>query len=269
MITTFALHPTASKTLIARAVAHLPQIKSAMSSGKIFIGHGTTNIAVAEALLDIKIERPEEHVAGIVTRQVACATDPAFRQQPWCLDRGVSIQTDWLDFVSSFENGDIFIKGANAVDPSGRAGILMANEYGGTIGQSIGILKARGIEIIVPVGLEKLIPSCTEAQKGLGVERTGIRLGLPVGYMVLDNITLVTEIESLKILYGVDAVMIGGGGVGVMAGSVILSANCPSEQQANDLLNDIKEFNRLKPLAIEKKLCKDCPQPCNLLNHHK
>lgn len=265
MTTTFALHPSASKTLIAHAVARLPQVQSALNAGKIFIGHGTTNIAVAQALLDMKVERPEQYVAGVVTGQVACITNPASRMQPWCLDHGAALKTDWLDFIKSFQSGDIFIKGANAVDPSGRVGILMANEYGGTIGQAIGTLKARGTEIIVPVGLEKLIPSCTEAQKGLGIDRTGIRLGLPVGYMVLDNITLVTEIESLKILYGIDAAMIGGGGVGGMEGAVILAADCPSEQQAHDLLHEIKKLNRQKPLLLDKTPCKDCLTPCDFV----
>jgi hypothetical protein len=263
--TTFALHPAASKTLIGKAVTHLPQVQTALSSHKILIGHGTTNIAVAEAILGSKVETPSEYVAGVISRQVACSTRAEIRRQPWCIDHGQLVGTGWFDFLNSFESGDLFIKGANAVDPSGRAGVLMADSKGGTIGQSIGILRARGIEIIVPVGLEKMIPSCTEAQKGLGICRTGLRLGLPVGYMVLDNITLVTEIESLKILYGVDAVMIGSGGVGGMEGSVILSAACQSDEQAQELLQEIKRFNRQKPVVIEKKLCKDCLNPCRFI----
>lgn len=259
---TFALHPTASKVIIADAVASLPQVQSALTSGKIFIGHGTTNIAVTEALLKTKFSCWEEYVSGVVTSQVACATRLDGRQQPWCLDRGIPVKTDWLEFLSSFKMGDIFIKGANAIDPAGRVGILMADERGGTIGQSIGILKARGIEIIVPAGLEKLIPSCSDAEKGLGICRTGLRLGLPVGYMVLDNITLINEIESLKILYGVDAVMIGGGGVGGMEGAVILAANCQSDEIAHNLLQQVKKFNRQKPITIDKKPCKECPNPC-------
>jgi hypothetical protein len=265
MLTTFALHPAASKALIARATTLLPQVQSALRQGKIFIGHGTTNVAVAESLLQRKITSPEQYVAGVISGQVACMTNPAARQQPFCLHNGVPVETDWLDFVRSLQSGDIFIKGANAVDAFGRVGILMANEYGGTIGQSFGLLRARGIEIIVPVGLEKMIPSCTEAGKGMGINKTGIRLGLPVGYMVLDDITLVTEIESLKIIYGIDAVMVGAGGVGGMEGSVILAANCQNEQQAHHLLRDIRALNQLKQLNINKRLCKDCTNPCDFI----
>jgi hypothetical protein len=51
MINTFALHPAASKSLIARAVCQLPEVKQAWQNGKIFIGHGSTNVAVAQELL--------------------------------------------------------------------------------------------------------------------------------------------------------------------------------------------------------------------------
>lgn len=263
---TFALHPAAAKSLIARAVASLPQVQSALRSGKIFVGHGTTNIAVAEALTGLKVQSPREYVAGVITQKVACSTDKKLRRQPWCLDKGKPVETEWLDFINSFQGGDIFIKGANAVDPFGRAGILLADDCGGTIGRSIGILRARGIELIIPVGLEKMIPSCTTAQKGLGIENTGLRLGLPVGYMVLDNITLITEIESLKILYDVEAAMIAGGGVGGMEGSVVLAAECTSEENARTLLRDIKGFNRQKPISIDKSPCKECLNPCELLH---
>lgn len=262
MLITFALHPAAAKTLIARAVTALSQVQTALKAGKIFIGHGTTNIAVAEALMGVSVPNQEEHTAGVITKQVACATRPEARQQPWCLEQGQLVHTDWLEFISSFQKGDIFIKGANAVDPSGKVGILMADELGGTIGRSIGLLKARGIEIIVPVGLEKLVPSCSAAEKGLGIYQTGLSLGLPVGYLVLDNITLITEIESLKILYGVEAVMIGGGGVGGMEGSIVMAAACQSEEQARQLLDQIKIANRQKPLSINKKPCSECSHPC-------
>jgi len=94
----------------------------------------------------------------------------------------------------------------------------------------MGILKARGIQIIAPVGLEKMIPSCIAAEKLMGINRTGIRLGFKTGYMVVTNPTLITEIESLKILFGVEAVQVASGGVGGMEGSVVLAFEYEDEK---------------------------------------
>jgi hypothetical protein len=124
MINTFALHPAASKSLIARAVCQLPEVKQAWQNGKIFIGHGSTNVAVAQELLNIKIEHPEQYISGVISQGVACATEPQGRLKPWCIERGRVLDVDWIEFVNTFEAGDIFIKGANAIDPGGNVGIL-------------------------------------------------------------------------------------------------------------------------------------------------
>jgi len=265
MISTFALHPAGSKHLIAQAVARLPQVQNALTNGKILIGHGTTNIAVMEELLKIKTPIPETHVAGIVTQNVACATEPALREGLWCIEKGQILNVNWLDFLPTLGPGDLFIKGANAIDPSGQVAILLGDDSGGSIGRSIGILKARGIEIISPVGLEKLIPSCRQAEKNLGMYKTDPRLGLRLGYMVLANTTVITELESIKTLFGLDSVQIGAGGVAGMEGAVILAAESEDENQLLALLDFVKQANRRPAMKIKKKACADCSDPCALL----
>lgn len=263
MICSFPVHPAASKHLIAKAVSQLPEIKWALKNGKIFIGHGTTNISIAAELLNIEVKNPDCHVSGVITRQVACATDGQTKALPWCIDQGRLVAGDWLDFLNDFNQGDIFIKGANAIDPLGNVGILLGDRQGGTIGKAIGILAARGIQVITPVGLEKMIPSCTKAQALLGISRISCSLGLKTGYICLSNTTIVTEIESLKILLGVDAVQVAAGGVGGMEGSVVLAVNCADEDKAGELMELIKKANRIPPLKINKRKCKDCNTPCS------
>ncbi len=268
MISTFALHPAGSKYLIAKAVAKLPQVERALQKGKLLIGHGTTNIAVMEELLNIRTSVPEAHVAGLVTQNVACATDPQLREQLWCIENGKILNVNWLEFLSTLGPGDLFIKGANALDPSRKVGILLGDSLGGSIGQSIGILKARGIEIITPVGLEKMIPCCLNAEKYLGMYKTNPRLGLPLGYMVLSASTIMTEIESIKIIFGLDAVQIGAGGVDGMEGAVIMAAESDDESQLLNLLNFVKEANRRPIPKISKKACQHCTDPCAMLARH-
>ncbi len=266
MFNTFAIHPAASKYLIARAVCALPEVKSAYEKGRIFIGHGTTNLAVAQHLLNLKIESPDSHVSGVITQQASCATDSQLRCAPWCIEKGRMVEVDWLEFLNCFTVGDIFIKGANAVDPYGNAGILLGDPQGGTIGKSIGILKARGIQIIVPAGLEKLIPSCLAAEKVMGIGETAQCIGMKTGYMCLSNATVITEIESLKILLDIDAVQVAAGGVGGMEGSVVLAARYKNDETALELLQMVKEANRTPRLKINKKKCSSCDHPCYFID---
>jgi hypothetical protein len=75
-----------------------------------------------------------------------------------------------LPSLAAFENvirGEqgILSSGANAVDPEGNAGSFMAHPEGGTMGWSIGIILSRGIHFIVPVGLEKLVPSVKKGRR--------------------------------------------------------------------------------------------------------
>ena len=263
MLTTFALHPAASKRLIAKAVTKLPEVQAAFKKGRIIIGRGTTNISVFEQLTGNEIVIKEPHVAGVITQKVACITDPENRYSSWCLENGRLIKADWLEFLNGFQAGDVFIKGANAIDPTGDVGILIGNPSGGTIGQAIGILRARGITPIIPVGLEKMIPSCKQAEKVMGIFKNEFNLGIKVGYMALSNTRVITEIEALKILLGVDAVQAAAGGVGGMEGSVFLAADCGSEHQAESLLTMIKELNKVSPLKINKMKCTTCTLPCH------
>ncbi|MEA1962444.1 MAG: hypothetical protein U9N81_14450 [Bacillota bacterium] len=265
MISTFALHPSASKYLIAQAVASMPEVQTVFQNGKIFIGHGTTNAFIVEALFKKPVEDIECYVSGVIAQKSACATEPENRQEPWCIEKGQIIQTDWLEFINTFQKGDIFIKGANALDSQGRVGILIGDPQGGTIGKSLGILKARGITIINPVGLEKMIPSCEEAEKHMGINKIGPHLGLKLGYICLSNTTVITETDSIKILFDLPAFQVAAGGVNGMEGSVVLAVESNDEKKLKEVINYVKHANQQKPLKIKKKSCADCPAPCDII----
>lgn len=263
MLSTFALHPAAAKKLIAQAVVKLPEVQSAYETGRIVIGNGTTNIDVFEQLTGTKITKKEAHVSGVITQKAACATDPAVRDGNWCIEKGQVVKTDWLEFLTGFQPGDVFIKGANAIDSGGDVGILTGDPMGGTIGRAIGILRSRGITPIIPVGLEKMIPSCREAEKTLGIFKDEYNLGMKVGFMALSNTYAITEIEALKILFGVDAVQAAAGGVGGMEGSVFLAVKCETEEQGLGLLEMVKQLNRTSPLKLNRNKCSNCNWPCH------
>ncbi|WP_054695368.1 hypothetical protein [Syntrophomonas palmitatica] len=263
MIATFPLHPSAAKFIIAKGTAMLPQVQHALKNNKIIIGAGTTNIAVVQQLLGIQTPKPDTRVAGLICQNVACGTAPEGRLGAWCIDKGKMVDVNWLEFLHAFAPGDIFIKGANALDPSGMVGILVGDPMGGTIGQAIGILKARGNEIICPVGLEKMIPSCQAAERLLGVHRVQHSMGYKTGYIVVANVTLITETEALRLLFGVKAYAIAAGGVGGMEGSTMLAVEYENEEQIQAIMALVREANRIPPLKINKRKCKGCLTPCD------
>jgi hypothetical protein len=142
----------------------------------------------------------------------------------------------------NFGPDDVFIKGANAIDPEGNAGIFAAGLKGGTIGMAWPIVTPRGAHLIMPVGLEKMIPSVLDASKHTGVYHFKYSLGLPVKVVPVVTSKVVTEIQALALLAGVKATHVASGGVGGSEGAVVLSleGNEASVEKAFELIKSIK-----------------------------
>jgi hypothetical protein len=215
------LTPSESRRLIAKGVASLPEVRHALARGRVIIAVGTTNTYVAEEILGEPMPRGP-YVAGFVGPQGLWETPPEIRMHPVVLIRGERVDRRPREVLEEFEAGDVFIKGANAVDPSGLAGIFLGGASGGTIGLAIGYLAARGAHLVVPVGLEKLIPSVAKAAGRMGSSAVEMATGEPVGLMPLVGARVVTEIEALAVLAGVEATHVGSGGVGGAEGTVTL-----------------------------------------------
>ena len=146
------------------------------------------------------------------------------------LVNGAPVDREPADVLKEFEGGDVFIKGANAVDPEGNAGVIMANGMGGTIGGAIGVVMSRGAHLIVPVGLEKMVASIKAASQKAGIKRLKYPSGGTVGLMPIMGGTVVTEIEALRILTGVEATHMASGGIGGSEGSVVLIVEGPDKR---------------------------------------
>ena len=162
----FVLTPAEGKRLIGKAVANMQEVSDAKANGKILIGHGSTNVYVAEELLGkenlSRLFDRDTYLSGAILRGTLC-TIPAEKKPPiLILNRGTaeSPAATMEEMLRDFGRDSVFIKGADAVDPEGNAAVLMAHPEGGTIGWAIGSILARGIKLIVPVGLEKVGPFC-------------------------------------------------------------------------------------------------------------
>jgi len=216
----FVLTPAAGKRLIGRAVAMLPEVQNAAQKGRMLVANGTTTSYIIEAFTGKPAER-FEYCVGVVT-QGKYTGNPNAEHSLFYWEKGDVRRVgfgEFLDTLRSFEPDDVLIKGANAVDPFGFAGGLQTNPNGGSWAEAFGVATARGLRTIVPVGLEKLIPSVVEAARKLGQLRVDYCIGNAAGLIPLTSFKVVTEIQALEQLAGVVATCVSAGGIGGSEGA--------------------------------------------------
>lgn len=256
----FTLTPSQSKRLIGRAVADMACVQQAMNSGRLIVAGGTTNAYVLEALTGEVIEKGS-YTAGIVTDGVACVSDPATRQEPAVFVKGEQVSLSWTEIIKEFTSDDVFLKGANAIDMMGNAGILLGSNTGGTIGQAMGYIAASGARLIMPVGLEKLVPDVVVASSFMGHGKVKHRLGVACGLFVVNTGQIITEIEALEALFDVEAAVVAAGGVAGSEGAITLAVSgyAGAVEAVMQLVQELKEEPQF--MAI-KRACSDCTAPC-------
>jgi hypothetical protein len=259
----FVLTPAESKRLIGKAVATMEEIVRAKERDKILIGHGSTNVYVVEEILGrekvSELFDRNTYLSGVTVRGTLCTTVGEEKGPILVLNRG-SVEPPaptMSEMLRDFGRDSVFIKGANAVDPQGNAAAFAANPEGGTIGWALGIIMARGIRLIVPVGLEKLIPSVQKAVPLCGQRTFDYCQGLKVGLMALPGAKVITEIEALRLLAGVESTHVASGGCSGSEGSVTLVAEGDTAvvEKAVSLVESIKGEPPLQP---RKGICLTC-----------
>jgi hypothetical protein len=253
-----AFTPSESKRLIAKGVAGMPEVRTALSEGEIVVTHGSTNVYVAEELLGCCPQR-DQFMSGQMINGVLCQTAPEEKPPIIRIIRGQPMgpKPTMEETLRGFGATGVFIKGANAVDPDGNAGVFCAHPEGGTIGYAYGMISARGLQLIVPVGLEKLVPSVPKAARHLGQETLYYHSGLKVGMLTITNGIIVTEIQALQILFDVTAIHVGGGGVNGSEGTVVIAIE--GEQAELDRVIEFYEGIKGEPsLNPQKAFCLNC-----------
>lgn len=253
--------PAESKRLIAKGVSELEEVKNALKHGIIVIAQGTTNAFVASEILDklhikIKIDK-SRYAAGVITDRT-CVVPKNERQKEIIIKKG-EISDDSIEkVIEELSSEDVFIKGANALDAHYTAGILTAHPTGGTIGSVIGTIMARGVNFIIPIGIEKTIPyPIAEIAKRIGTKRFFKATGMSAGMMPVHG-KIITEIEVLKILGAEDAFPIAAGGVDGGEGSIVICAEGNEEKMKEimDVVMQIKGEEAIKVLRTDCSKCK-------------
>jgi len=131
-----------------------------------------------------------------------------------------------FDVVDDLKEGDVILKGANALDLARhQAAIFIGHPRGGTVGAALQAVVGRRVRLILPVGLEKRVPGdLTELAIRLNAPGVrGPRL-LPVPGEVF------TKIDAIKLLTDAEAELVAAGGVDGAEGSIRLTVSGSEEQ---------------------------------------
>ena len=239
----FFLTPQAGKRLIAKAFIYIPEILRALKNQTVVIIAGTTNGYIAEEVLAYigqsdgfsrngfyrGITLPPHASAGNSSQEFA--GDVVIENGNWL--RGKTI----FDVVDQLNQGDIIIKGANALDMVNRkAAVMVGHPKGGTIQASLTAVIGRRAVLYLPVGLEKRICGNLDALCAAvnSPGASGPRL-MPV------QGTLVTELDAIQILSGCQAELIAAGGVCGAEGGCWIAVTGADDQvsKAADILRSV------------------------------
>jgi hypothetical protein len=258
MLAQAVLTPAESKRLIAKAVVSLPEVRRALKKGIIIVGLGTTNAHVVEELLGKPIDRGR-YVAGMITPRGACVLPRERRLKSLILINGKPTDRPLDDVIKELKDTDVVIKGANAFDAHGNAGVLLASRSGGTVGKVLGYVQARGTNLIIPVGFEKFVPgSLTELVGRTGIFKSAAATGCPVGIAIIHG-KIVTEIEAVRILTGAEARVLGKGGVSGAEGSTLLLVS-GTRRQIDRFMQIVGRIKGMVDPKIEIS-CAECAHP--------
>ncbi len=236
----FVLTVPESKRLIARALKRHPAVITALNQGIVAIAKGTTNSYVVEELTGEGIHKPHYCTGVTKPSRGAEQAETANKLPDLVLRRGERQHgVAATEIVSEMGPGDVFIKGANAINYERRqAGILIGHPTGGTIGAVIGTVVARRATLLIPVGLEKNIPGDIHE-----IHRDLTRVGSDGSGPTLWPVdgTIFTEIEAVQLLSGARAALIGAGGIAGAEGSVRLSVWGAADEvnRAENAISDI------------------------------
>jgi hypothetical protein len=260
----FTLIPSESRRLIAKAVIQMKEVQIAKQKGYIILNGGTTNGYIAQELLGDYSLEPQKFTAGTNSHRLLCVTHPDNRLSiPVVFYKGERSSKTPVEALQDFHIETIIIKGANAIDPEGNVGIITSGFDGGTFAVTYGTVVSQGLKYIFPVGLEKMVSSVTEAAAWTGAKTLDHTIGADFGMYCVPPYRgmVVTEIEALRILTGVEAKHIASGGVGDSAGAIVLIAQGEDDKvkKAISLVESIKGEPVLKGF---KGICEKCPYAC-------
>ena len=200
-----------AKWIIAKGMARLPEVREALSRGRIFLKGGTTVSCVAEELVGATTR-----ISGRITPNGAkTGRDHGGGFQCALIERGelISAEGRLVESAARLRGSDVFIIGANAIDVHGNAALMYGAPLGGPPGAVLGGLMAEIPNVFVAVGLEKLVPgSLSDIMGRVGRRGVDLSMGMAVGLTPVSG-RIISEDVAIPLLGKVSCTVIGRGGL--------------------------------------------------------
>lgn len=221
--------PAAGKRIIAKALTAHPYVREVLVEGLLVIIAGTTNGYVAEEILK-SLGQEEGFTRQGFWRGVVTPT--AFDPPEYPPTRDVVIQDGtWqqgktiFDVTDQLGEGDLVMKGANAFDTHGQAGVHIGSTTGGTVMAAVSAVIGRRSRLLIPVGLEKRISEDINlvARRVNAPGSEGPRL-MPMPGEIF------TEIDAIRLHTGAEVFLVSAGGVYGAEGAVRLGIEGSTDQ---------------------------------------
>jgi hypothetical protein len=238
-----------SKRLIARSIARMESIRVALKEGYIGFSICTSCGYIIQEILGKRSLDISSYCCGYIASGGSSSVSDDSRSKLLLLDHG---QERWLNFpeenflkyMKRMGEKDIIIKSGTILDKNGYAGCLVGSRGGGEYGDYLPQILSLGIQLIVPMTLNKYAPiDLHEIMPEMGIERfpPGRVHGHACGMMPMPG-RVVTEIDAFRDLYGVRAMPVAMGGVGSGIGCVtlILIGDSDAVESAWTGTNEIK-----------------------------
>ncbi len=252
-----------AKELIARAVIEHKGLQKSLSEGKVVLKGGTTVSKISEKLTGKPLR-----ICGRITER-GTVSSLHKNQYPHTVlleeKQSKNIDNTVHEEFGKLTEKDTVIIGANALDAWGHVAMMAGSPGGGNIGRSLSFLYAEGVKIIIPVGLEKLIPgNLTEIIKNSSRKGKAFSYGMSVGLLPLYG-QVITELEAIRLLADVECQVIGAGGLSGANGSYTLEIWGEDEEVIRilDIIQDIKLVeNKISGEAVSLQECQALCESC-------
>jgi hypothetical protein len=273
MLAQVVLTTSEAKQIIAKAIVSMPLVKNALAEGIVMIHPSSTTLPVMQELG----HQPEDFWVGGVVRPEALCISPdrqiqirkcyeeagrgpkRFFCSTWIFRRGIwdKEQRPLTETIEELGPLDVYIKTGNALDCNGNVGVLHSSVAGGTTGLVSRKHKSRGFQIVLPIGLEKLIPSTIlEAARATNRAEIDWAMGQPCGLFPVRG-TVVTETHALAMLTATKVTAVAAGGLGYANGASVLVIN-GEEEKVREAVHLIQSIKGTRTPDLGEVECLDC-----------
>jgi hypothetical protein len=217
VISSAVLSVSEGKRIIAKAVAKMAVVRKAMRKGMVIVCKGTTNTYIAEELTGEKFTRGSFVLGRIYPNENPKKLPAVDHISELVLIDGIPSDIPLEKAVTMLSPGDVVIKGANLLDYKNKlAGVCIGSPTAGTAGVIMPYVIARRAQLVIPIGLEKLIAGDL-ADIAARLNNSTVRLkDTPAMFAISGHI--VTEIEAIRQFADVAVYETACGGIGGQEG---------------------------------------------------